>query len=137
MDRTKIEILDKINLYGVEIDRDINFSKGTFNRWRINDGVMFHNNFEVDSGDATKQIMRYDIKIQTPMKLNLIDLEGNHLIPDAEKNDLETHFVRFERYKWMLSLPFFGGSSSKNDGWTIVDIDNALDGNIPICNYID
>lgn len=140
MDRTKIEIVDKINLYGIEIDRDTNFSKGTFNRWRIDDGVMFHNNFEVDSGDATKQIMRYDIKIQTPMKLNLIDMEGNELIPDSEKQDLETHFVRFERYKWIMQLDYFSsllGSSSPNDGWKIVDIDNALNGNIPICDYVD
>jgi hypothetical protein len=36
------------------------------------------------------------LRVETNLKLNLIDLEGRPLIPESEIKDDEVHFVKFE-----------------------------------------
>ena len=85
------------------------------------------------------------------MKLNIIDSEGNHLIPKRARGETEYHYLRFECYCSTMKFDFsmlksyvvdklFGSekSSTVNDchyelkDWTLVDIDFALEGNMPI-----
>lgn len=36
------------------------------------------------------------LRVESSLKLNLIDLDGRPLIPDSSKEDDEVHFVKFE-----------------------------------------
>ena len=85
------------------------------------------------------------------MKLNVIDSDGNHLIPQRARGETEFHYLRFECYcntvRFDLSaLKSFvvdklfrrEKSATINEchyelkDWTLVDIDFALEGNMPI-----
>merc|ERR1719273_277506 len=93
---TELKVVDCMNIYGPEIDRDTNFSKGELRMIRRNDYQTFIFPKKIQYGDEYPVILQLDIQIKTPLKLNLIDSDGNHLIPYRARGEIETHYLRFE-----------------------------------------
>ena len=86
------------------------------------------------------------------MKLDLVDVEGNHLVSEVEKDMSEMHYLRFECYrdsydmntsvilkviKDRLAEIFKAKRELEFDSWTLVDLDLALKGNEGMPKYQD
>ena len=73
------------------------------------------------------------LRIETNLKLNLIDQNGKSLIDDKDKLDEEVHFLRFEsvystyeihlKTLWRLIKESMGKGDLQFSNWTITDID--------------
>ena len=82
------------------------------------------------------------IKIETNLKLNLIDTQGRSFIPESEWTDDEIHYLKFEslvqnfdvsiRQVLKLLKTFIREPELEFQEWTIIDLDNHLKGN-PHC----
>ena len=82
--------------------------------------------------------MQLSLKIETKLKLNLIDNDGNSMISKNDIDTKETHFMVVEsitdRYElnWrVLKKVFdrFRNPSLNFEEWVLVDFDNNLKGN--------
>jgi len=84
--------------------------------------------------------------------LDLVDVEGNHLVSEMEKYMSEMHYLRFECYrdsydvhpsvilkviKARLADIFRAKQELEFDNWTLVDLDLALKGNEDMPRYQD
>ena len=82
------------------------------------------------------------VKIETNLKLNLIEPDGKSLIPENKTEKDEVHFLKFEANLQTLDVSlgqifrllreFLGEPNFEFKDWTITDIDNHLKGN-PHC----
>ena len=83
--------------------------------------------------------MQLLLKVDTKLKLNLIDNEGHSMISEyGESNTKETHFMLVEsitdRYElnWRVLKKVFNrfrNPSLQFEPWVLVDFDNCLNGN--------
>ena len=73
------------------------------------------------------------LRIETNLKLNIIDRNGKSLIENNDKLDEEVHFLRFEsvystyeinlKSLWRLAKESMGKIDLQFSNWTITDID--------------
>ena len=92
----------------------------------------------VDYGQTLDMNIQYLVRIETDIKLGLIDLEGNELIAEDDDSK-EVHFMQIEgkSTEYNVSTKVFGqlwrAFRQKDDGkvesWTITDLDDFLSGN--------
>ena len=95
-------------------------------------------------GEELKNIMMFMLRIETNLKLNLVDFEGQSMIDtsdEAEVRKKEVHFLQVEsvhdRRKvqvslfWSLLLKRFTGQQDAMmfEDWMITDLDDTLRGN--------
>ena len=81
----------------------------------------------------------YLLRVETNIKLQLIDTNGNRLIPIDDELKTEVHFIQLEaqtaQYPLSLSLNIFKGwlkdlaETPKYENQTITDFDYFLKGN--------
>ncbi len=79
------------------------------------------------------------IRVETNLKLNLIDKDGLSLIPSNEIMQDEVHFLRFEsvvneytisfKTIWQLLKEMKNRPPLQFSNWTITDLDDFLKGN--------
>ncbi len=98
-------------------------------------------------GQTVNLIEMQRMRIETNIKLQVIDNYGNQLIPESEYNKPEVHFVQFEKIMLQTPINFTGLSiiakaklrsirGQFQEGihdWQITDFDHNLKGN-PIVN---
>ena len=91
-------------------------------------------------GDTMSLNFEYLIKVESNLKLNLIDKDGKSLIAQDEKYDEEIHYMRMESvistYELRISTIFKllkeairGRPTIDFKEWTLTDFDNHLNGN--------
>ena len=150
MEETKIEVIDYMTLFGIEIDRDTNHDKGLHKLRKVGgkEDFLAIIPLKIGYGDKLKTLLQFDLRIETAMKLNLIDAHGNHLIKKEDREDVEVHHMRFECVTRTLTVDYtmftniLGMLFRKTDtlefaDWTLVDLDDSLQGNMPIAPIED
>jgi hypothetical protein len=63
----------------------------------------------VEWGDLLPMNVQFKIRLETNIKLQIIDNDGNKLIPDDKLKDPEVHFLQFEATtaQYPISFKFF------------------------------
>ena len=82
----------------MKIDRENNFSRGPHKIQGQKDYLIGSIPYDISYGEDLKVMLQLDIQVETPMKLNLIDLDGNHFISREERETKEIHYMRLECY---------------------------------------
>ena len=65
------------------IDRETNLAKGPHLVKRESEDQISSLPSDLEPGDCLNLLLQLDVHFHTHLKLNLIDFEGNHLIPDS------------------------------------------------------
>lgn len=93
-------------------------------------------NVDAKAPDYLPMTMQLLLKVESKLKLNLIDNDGNSMISDPDSK--ETHFMLVEsvtdRYElnWKVIKKVFSkfrNPSLQFEEWVLVDFDNCLKGN--------
>ena len=132
-----IEVIEMDKTLGLSIDREANTKLAHITvhedeYWKI----YFPANMQY--GDQLELTRRVLVKIKTPIKLNLINKDGQEMISKEDVDKREVHFVQFEaahetqKVAWTLALlPWrkYNVDSWEVHDWKITDFDHCLKGN--------
>ena len=149
-----IKVIDVRKLAGLSIDRELNKELGMkFFKTAHNERTGYKIDMYVPQQGKNIQsigiIVQLALQIETNLKLNLINFNGESMYTNEQKNDTEFHHVVVELAQTNLSLNFFVmiksilrklfGLENKqqqpiNTNWIFADFDYCLDGN-PLCDY--
>ena len=102
----EIKVIDFNQNFGAFIDREENKAKRVqpinnflANRFGKENFRVCMPDMTTMQGDKRPQMpLTFEmlLRVETNLKLNLIDLDGRPLIPESEREDDEVHFVKFE-----------------------------------------
>ena len=137
-----VQIIDYYTYFGAYIDRQLNRDLGVVHK---TSSFMNKPNFKsftptnTDFPDIPNYLpmtMQVLVKIESKIKLNLIDHEGESMIQDSESKEI--HFMLLEsvtdRYElsWRVLKKIFNKFRKPKlafEDWVLVDFDNCLKGN--------
>ncbi|CDW82009.1 UNKNOWN [Stylonychia lemnae] len=138
-DNVKIKLIDYHQFFGVEIDRESNRLKNCqlfeTTRKKI-PNTDFYMPLNPTWNETLGMNLEFQLKIETNLKLNFIDKQGNSLVQNEREK--EVHFMQIEsvteQYPISLkAIPMlfrnYFGKKLEFQEWIITDFDNALNRN--------
>ena len=141
-----MKLVDFNQTFGCFTDRELNRTRQVEPFSSFMAPKRKHENFEMYMpslkayGDYLPLNMELLIRVETNLKLNLIDHAGKSLIPESEKEDDEVHFIKLEctltKYQIdlrtifkMLKELITRSKDLQFSDWTVTDFDHYLNGN--------
>lgn len=149
----KIEVVDFINSIGIGIDREANRQKGvkeiTSFLFDIPNLKIYGPSNPLKMGAALMSLkggsdpnkeqffntitLGLLFKVRTNLKLNLVEADGERMIPKNKETDEEVHYVKFEglndKFKIDPANLLKTSQQFEFKDWTITDFDDFLKGN--------
>ena len=89
----ELEIVDYMQYFGISIDRDYNETKGNHKQTKTKEDYMALIPEIIEWGDELKLLLQLIVRIETPVKLNLINSDGESSIKNEEMGIPEVHYL--------------------------------------------